>query len=119
MLNIQRIPVTAQDSRDVNIASLYSFEKANAWIWSTYSNPRHDEVVEFRCRFELTEAAEFEFSLTADQRYEAFLDGEFFGMGPDRCDLNHWSFATYRVNLSAGKHEFSVLCWYFQERNIP
>ncbi len=119
MLNIKRIPVSPQDSRNANIALQYPFEKENAWIWAESPCTQNDEVLEFRCRFELKTPAEFEFSLTADQRYEAFLDGEFFGMGPDRCDILHWSFATYRVALSAGVHEFKVLCWYFQNRNIP
>ncbi len=119
MLNIQRVHMDRKDSRNGNIALRYFAEPENTWIWCTGSGAESEEVLEFMCDFEAPQDMELCFSLTADQRYEAFLDGEFFGMGPDRCDLNHWAFATYRVSLKKGHHEFRVWCWRFQLANRP
>ena len=49
--------------------------------------------------------------VTADERYELFLDGERIGRGSERGDGNHWFFETYDLNLTAGEHVLVARVW--------
>jgi len=51
------------------------------------------------------------FHVSADERYELFLDGKRIARGPDRSDVEHWSYSTYEVDLVKGKHCIEALCW--------
>ena len=47
-------------------------------------------------------------AVSADSRYNLYLDGEFYGRGPRRGDLEHYCFETYEKTLSAGEHVLAV-----------
>jgi len=50
--------------------------------------------------------------VSADERFELFCDGDRIARGPDRADPEHWSYATYDLTLSPGKHVLEALvCW--------
>jgi len=119
MLDIERFSVQPGDSRNSNIYTMYDIEYGNSWIWRRNQQYHADDVLEFQNGFTLEADTVLEFSLSADSRYEGYLDGEYFGMGPDRSDMNHWAFASYRVKLNAGKHVFSVLCWHLNPGHMP
>src|SRR5437868_1154107 len=61
-------------------------------------------VTAYQLRFGLTEAATARVHVTADERYELFLDGVRIGRGPERGDERHWFFETYDLPLEAGPH---------------
>jgi len=42
--------------------------------------------------------------VSADERYELYLDGRRIGRGPERGDRANWYFETYELTLTAGKH---------------
>lgn len=92
---------------DGNIQPLYEIEKA-AWVWAEGAGVDEKVVLEFENAFEIEEATEVVVHVTADQRYELFIDGELMSLGPDRSDVNHWAFATYRLQLPAGSHRFTA-----------
>ena len=92
---------------DSNIQRLYEIEKA-AWVWAQGAAFDEKLVLEFENEFEVEEATEVVVHVTADQRYELFIDGELMSLGPDRADINHWAFATYRLRLPAGKHRLTA-----------
>ena len=60
--------------------------------------------VAYRRRFRLAAPATPIIHVTADERYELYLDGAFIGRGPERSDLAHWSVDTYALSLAAGTH---------------
>lgn len=107
-----RIPVPAQDARRENLCGQYAADAA-AWVWHPELIQQRESVVEFELLFEQQTFQESLFFISADNRFELFLDDEFIGMGPDRCDLAHWSFSSLRIPLTAGTHSFRVRCWYF------
>lgn len=92
---------------DVNIGRHYEIEKA-AWIWAAGVGDDEKLVVEFRNAFEVAEPTEVVVHVTADQRYELHLDGALISLGPDRGDVGHWSFASYRLRLPAGPHTLTA-----------
>ena len=49
--------------------------------------------------------------VSADERYELFLDGRRIARGPDRAPVDAWSYATYRIALPPGPHRIEALCW--------
>jgi hypothetical protein len=95
-----------------------------AWIWHPeFGNPpapgradyfangwRQPVVLRFRQSFEAT-AAPARIHVSADERYELFLDGKRIARGPDRSDVEHWSYATYDLNLQPGSHRLEALAW--------
>ncbi|HEY9170905.1 MAG TPA: alpha-L-rhamnosidase C-terminal domain-containing protein [Verrucomicrobiae bacterium] len=101
------LPV-AQPALDANIQQRYVIETA-AWVWHPDARPDQKMAVRFENEFDLAEARELVFHVSADQRYELSLDDRLISLGPDRGDVAHWSFASYRVRLTPGKHRFSAL----------
>lgn len=68
-------------------------------------------VLAFRKRFEIPKARTLRVHVTADERYELFLDGVRIGRGSERGDTNHWYFETYDLKLSSGPHLLVARVW--------
>jgi len=49
--------------------------------------------------------------VSADERFELFLDGQRIARGPDRSDVEHWSYSTYVIQLAPGAHRLEALTW--------
>ncbi len=81
-----------------------------AWI-------RHPEidgpplVTAYRLPFSLGEAATIRAHVSADERYELFLDGQRIGRGPERGDPENWFYETYDLPLAAGLHVLVARVW--------
>ncbi len=117
-MKADRIHLLPSDTRNINIYLAYEAERA-AWVTHPDAGNRDDLLMEFVNEFEVDSDCEIEIHVTADQRYELSLDGEFFAAGPDRCDLDHWSFSSWKIALDKGKHVFRCLQWYFGVTNSP
>lgn len=95
-----------------------------AWIWHPeFGNavaPSHAEffssgwrkpvLLRFRRPFEAT-TAPLRIHVSADERFELFLDDRRIARGPDRSDVEHWSYATYELELAPGSHRLEALAW--------
>jgi hypothetical protein len=68
-------------------------------------------VSAYRLRFCLEAAATVRAHVSADERYELFLDGRRVGRGSERGDLNNWFYETYDLPLSAGEHVLVARVW--------
>ena len=68
-------------------------------------------VVAYRRRFTLAQPATVRVHVSADERYELFLDGQRLGRGPERGDAEHWFFETYDLPLTAGEHALVARVW--------
>lgn len=108
-LRIERIqwPV-APLALDANLQPRYAIESAT-WVWLPGARADQKTALLFVNDFELTEAREFVFHVSADQRYELSLDEQLIAFGPDRGDVAHWNFASYRVSVVPGQHRLSAL----------
>lgn len=60
--------------------------------------------VAFRCRFVVAEATTTRLHISADERYQLFLDGRLLGRGPAFGDQENWYFDTYELALTPGEH---------------
>jgi hypothetical protein len=95
-----------------------------AWIWHPafleVSPPPHADVfsggwrqpvlLRFRRQFSAA-ASPVRIHVSADERFELFLDGQRIARGPDRSDVEHWSYATYDLRLAPGDHRLEALVW--------
>ena len=97
-----------------------------AWIWHPDFAPaaapvpahadeffngwRQPVLVRFRRPFSAS-AAPLRLHVSADERFELFLDGERIARGPDRSDVEHWAYATYELQLAPGQHRLEALVW--------
>lgn len=68
-------------------------------------------VAGYRLAFDLKARTSIRFHVSADERYELYLDGVLVGRGPDRGDLDHWSFESYEATLDVGPHRFAARVW--------
>lgn len=104
------VPV-AQPECEANLRPRYAIENA-AWIWHPAHGGRDMAVLSFENRFRVDQRQEVRIQVSADQRYELFLDGELISRGPDRGDVEHWSFAAYRLDLAPGDHVLEAVVWW-------
>jgi hypothetical protein len=96
---------------EANLRPRYPIEKA-AWIWAPGKKEGELAVLRFENRFRLERARKTILHVSGDMRYRLYLDGELISLGPDRCDVNHWSFASYEVKLGPGAHCLSAEVWW-------
>ncbi|GAB4456320.1 MAG: hypothetical protein OHK0029_14010 [Armatimonadaceae bacterium] len=80
------------------------------WIALT-EKPEEPFVAAYRCRFTVESDATVRVHVTADERYELFLDGERIGRGPERGDAENWFFETYDLSLATGEHTLVARVW--------
>jgi len=71
---------------------------------------RQPVLLRFRRQFEAA-APPVRIHVSADERFELFLDGERIARGPERSDVEHWSYATYDLRLTPGSHRLEALVW--------
>jgi len=61
-------------------------------------------VAAYSHRFELQTARTFTIHVSGDERYQLFLNGVRIGRGPERCDEDHWAFASFTLELGPGEY---------------
>jgi hypothetical protein len=79
--------------------------------WVTLPGAVPPFVAAFKLEVEMEHGATVRFHVTADERYELFLNGERIGRGSERGDAHNWFFETYDVPLPAGKSTLVARVW--------
>lgn len=110
-MSLQRILI---DEQPFNSGEPKWWMQRGLWPAHWISHPQANEVpfvVAYKLPFTLETAQSIRLHLTADERYELFLDGEFVGRGSERGDLENWFFETYEGELAAGEHLLVAKVW--------
>lgn len=68
-------------------------------------------VTAYRRSFKLTQGAKIRLHVSADERYELYLDGELVGRGPERGDAENWFYETYDLAVDRGEHILVARVW--------
>lgn len=68
-------------------------------------------VIAYRRRFSMDKAATARVHVSADERYELYLDGERIGRGSERGDRNNWYYETYDILIPKGEHVLVARVW--------
>lgn len=66
----------------------------------------------FRKNFQCPERETIRIHVTADQRYDLFLDGKLVARGSERGTLNSWFYESYELKLNAGSHQLLARVWW-------
>lgn len=88
------------------------FEKSANWIWSSRPGREYNEMVCFRRTLEVSGAVkEATINITADSRYELYVNGTWMGHGPVRSWPSPWSVDSYDLRglLKPGQNVVAVL----------
>ncbi|HNV03168.1 MAG TPA: hypothetical protein PLE61_10925 [Vicinamibacterales bacterium] len=88
------------------------------WITAAGAEPFAYGVYHFRKSFDLAAPpARFVVHVTADNRYQLFVNGTRVVWGPARGDLNHWRYETVDVapHLRAGRNVLAAVVWNFSD----
>lgn len=96
---------------DANLQPGHPAEQA-CWVWAPGRRSLDKTFLEFSLEFEWGDAGRpLEIHVTADQRFQLYLDGKDVAFGPDRSDLGHWAVSSLSIPLSAGKHTLTAVVW--------
>jgi alpha-L-rhamnosidase len=68
-------------------------------------------VLGFRLKLDQPEDAHIRLYVTADERYELYLDGKLISRGPERCSPEAWYYTTLEVDVCAGRHLLFARVW--------
>lgn len=82
------------------------------WVGHPDEHGQAPVVIAYRCRFALPSAATVRVHVSADERYELFVDGWRVGRGPERGDRDNWFYETYDLDLAAGEHLLVARTWW-------
>ncbi|MEM9528893.1 MAG: alpha-L-rhamnosidase N-terminal domain-containing protein, partial [Bacteroidota bacterium] len=85
-----------------------------SWITHPTASATEFAVVNFRREFTLDALPDsLAVMVSADNRYQLFLNGQRVGEGPARGDLLHWRYETYdlRPHLKTGKNVIAAIVW--------
>ena len=84
--------------------------------WVGHPRVKGDDfaVVAYRRRFAVDSSTTVRLHVSADQRYELFVDGARIGRGPERGDRENWFYETYELNLEPGEHVIVAKTWWLR-----
>lgn len=79
--------------------------------WITVGRPVAPLVAGYRLRIDSSEQLEGLLHVSADERFELYIDGRLVGRGPERGYPEHWPFHSYSVRLEPGTHWIAARVW--------
>lgn len=91
-----------------------TWREAGFWPASWVACPGCEEapfVAAFRLSWSMERQETVRVHVSADERYELFLDGIRIGRGPERGSPDHWFFDTYDLPLQRGRHRLVAKVW--------
>ncbi|RPI25999.1 MAG: alpha-L-rhamnosidase [Acidobacteria bacterium] len=68
-------------------------------------------VTAYRLRLTNNSGVKARLHVSADERYELFLDGRRVGRGSERGNFEHWFYETYELDLAQGEHLLVARVW--------
>ncbi len=117
-----RVSVTDDQYEDRADESGPLWQEVFTWPCRWISIPDGDDrplVVAYRCGFALEDEERVRIHVTADERYELFLDGRRVGRGPERGDPANWFYETYDLEFAAEEHVLVARVWSLGPRLAP
>ena len=87
------------------------WEAVSEWPARWLSFPETCGFVLFRLQLNLTKPLSARIHVTADERYELYIDGRLHDRGPERGDPANWYFETFSLVLPAGRHTLLARVW--------
>ena len=85
----------------------------NLWPahWISLPDIAPPVVAAYKLEWRQDSASETLIHVSADERYELYLDGQLIGRGPERGLPNCWFFESYQLKLTPGQHRVVARVW--------
>ena len=89
----------------------FTFSPDAAWIWSADAKRPYNNIVLFRRSFDVDGDATARLLITADSRYEVYVNGQWLGFGPPRAWPSPWPVDAYDLTglLKLGRNTIAVI----------
>ncbi|MDB5327631.1 MAG: alpha-L-rhamnosidase, partial [Phycisphaerales bacterium] len=89
----------------------FTFSPGASWIWSADAKRPYNNIVLFRRSFDLGDDASAHLLITADSRYEVYVNGQWLGFGPPRAWPSPWPVDAYDLTglLQPGRNTVAVI----------
>lgn len=68
-------------------------------------------IAAYRREFVICDEVKMRIFVSADERYDLFLDGKRIGRGSERGDRDNWFYETYEINFKPGRHVIAARTW--------
>ncbi len=111
-VTIERTLITSEPYVDWNA----QWSSRGAWPvqWICHPGVHADDVVVMAFRSSITceTQQKVRLHITADERYELFIDGERVARGSEAGSPEQWFYETYDITFSKGTHALSALVWH-------
>ncbi|WP_269542237.1 alpha-L-rhamnosidase C-terminal domain-containing protein [Cerasicoccus fimbriatus] len=104
------IPPIKRLAGDANLQIGHPADQSS-WVWASGKTGRETAFIEFSLEFDWAHDRPLEFHVTADQRFQLYLDGKDVAFGPDRSDVAHWPVSSLSIPVEPGRHVLKVLVW--------
>jgi len=105
-----RVIITEDPFTDFSRGWMHRGDWPAKWIGHPQVQGTEPAVTAYRKKF--TAGGKVRIHVSADERYELFLDGERIGRGPERGDRENWFFETYDLHLKPGDHVLVARTWW-------
>ncbi|WP_460809494.1 alpha-L-rhamnosidase-related protein [Microlunatus endophyticus] len=79
--------------------------------WISVPDAAAPVVAGYRLAVSCDEATHGIVHVSADERFELYVDGALVGRGPERGDPEHWAFHSFSVDLEPGDHWIAARVW--------
>jgi alpha-L-rhamnosidase len=83
----------------------------SSWGWIVHPQVSTPFVMAYKREFKVDKKKTIVIHVSADERYELFLDGKRIGRGPERGDPQNQFFESYELSLVAGEHILVARVW--------
>ncbi len=110
------LPATGQPNRAATNPDLLTKRWPAHWIAPPDVSLRDYGVYHFRRTIDLPAVpGSFVIHVSADNRYQLFVNGQLVSLGPARGDVNHWNFETVDIApyLKPGSNTLAAAVWNF------
>ncbi|HBC88064.1 MAG TPA: hypothetical protein DCZ94_14030 [Lentisphaeria bacterium] len=85
------------------------FTEKTRWCWHPDFKPKEPCFIFFRTAFDIKEkSCRLKLNVSADNRYNLYLDGKIIGRGPCRSDPEHYNYETYDLDIEPGRHAIAA-----------
>ena len=84
------------------------FDSTAAWCWHPDQKVQEAGYTLFRRSFSCSQECSMQLAVSADNRYNLYLDGQLLGRGPCRSDLQHYCYEQYQTEVAAGTHILAI-----------
>lgn len=98
----------------LNLTEARPWQERGIWPCSWIGSPEAGAppfVAAYRLRFSLEQATAIRVHVSADERYELFLDGRRIGRGPEQGAPDCWFYETYDMPFEPGNHVIVARVW--------